>query len=609
VLDEQNAAMVADICRQLDGMPLAIELAAARMNSLSLEQIIARLHDRLHFLTTGSRTAPQRQQTLRATLDWSYELLSESERLVFERLAVFAGGLTLEAAEGIVEGATERRREGETSSTQHSDSPTLFLDTLTHLVDKSLLTFHPAPDEPRYRMLETIRQYALEKLTERGTVADARDCHLDYFCELAERAEPQLQSTGQVMWFNRLESELDNVRAALDWTLAPGDVTGARTTAGLRLAAALLSFWDSRGYPYEGIERLKFLLAQAEQLGLADRACAKALHSLGAMEWGRGRHTEARVHLERALALGHILGDQWIIADALRNLGSVLIAQGEFARGIPLLEQSTAVWQRMGKQGIHGLGWSLTALGGAAMLSGDYARAQTALEEAEQLFARVDNKNYLAYVLRRLSQIALHQNDPARAQQLVRQSLQLNIQVSSQRGIAACVAVMAAVALKQEQPLRAAKFLGAASSLIEQMGERLTPVDQVEFEGTLSQTQARLGGATFDSAFAQGQAQSSDQIIREALAFGESEPPESPRAARRRARTEFGGLTAREREVAALIAQGSSNREIAAALIVGLKTVEAHISHIFSKLGFTSRAQIAAWAVDKELAPPPQVEL
>jgi non-specific serine/threonine protein kinase len=435
----------------------------------------------------------------------------------------------------------------------------------------------------------------------RGSVAEARDAHLAYFCELGERAEPELQGTGQVAWFNRLERELGNVRAALNWASAPGNNTDERTAAGLRLAASLLSFWDSRGYPYEGIERLSLLLAQAEALGMADATCARALHSLGALEWGRGQHAQARVHLERALALGHILGDPRITADALRNLGSVLIAQGEFESGVPLLKQSIAVWRRMGETGLHGLGWSLTALGGAEMLSGDYALAQTALQEAEHLFERVDNKNYLAYVRRRLGQIALHLNDVEHAEQLCRQSLQLNLNISSQRGIAAGVGVLAGIAQAQGHALRAAMLLGAAQSLLDSMGERLAPVDQREFDATHALTRTRLGAAPFDTAFAEGYALLPEQIVGQALTIGQPVSSDAARAWRQHDKHKFGGLTSRERQVAALIAVGSSNREIAAALFVGLKTVEAHISHILNKLGFSSRAQIAAWAVEKGL--------
>jgi non-specific serine/threonine protein kinase len=408
-----------------------------------------------------------------------------------------------------------------------------------------------------------------------------------------------------------------------------------RTTMGLRLAAALLSFWDSRGYAHEGIERLNRLLAQAERLGLAETsslheaqgkrfdsrsggtssseeslsaslACAKALHALGALYWGLGRHAEAQSRLERALALGRALGDQDIIAHALRMLGSVNIGQGNADAGIPLLEQSVGIWRTLGEEGSHGLGWSLTALGGAALLRGDYERAHDCLFEAQHLFERSGNTNYLAYVRRRLGQVALHRGDLERATALCKDSLRLNLKISSRRGIAANLATFASVAHARRQPLVAARLFGAVSALLDELGERLTPVDEAEMESNRAEARAELGTVAFDEAFDKGRTQSLDSIVAEALAFtsrGHIEPARTPR---QRDKIKYGGLTSREREVAALIAQGKSNREIAEALVIGIKAVEAHVGRILNKLGFTSRAQIAAWAVDKGLAPPPQ---
>jgi predicted ATPase/DNA-binding CsgD family transcriptional regulator len=607
VLDERNVAIIASICRRLDGMPLAIELAAARTRTLSVEDIAARLDDRFRLLTTGSRTAPPRHQTLQATLDWSYDLLSESERDLFHRLAVFAGGFTLEAAEAVCSAGDLRR--------EH------VFNMLTYIVDKSLVTAEGEQGETRFRMLETVRQYALKRLDERGGHVEARDRHLDYFLQLAERAESELQGADQVAWFDRLERELGNLRAATEWAMTPGLQVKERTSAGLRLSAALLSFWDSRGYPYEGVECLNRLLAQAERLGLSDTsttlrpapteegaslACAKALHALGALYWGRGRHAEAHSHLERALALGRALGDQDIVAHALRMLGSVNIGQGHADTGIVLLEQSIVIWRALGEAGRYGLGWSLTALGGAALLRGDYDGARECLEEAERLFEQSGNTNYLAYVRRRLGQVALHRGDLERATALCKESLRLNLEVSSRRGIAASLATLASVARARGQSLIAARIYGAVSALLDELGERLTPVDEAELESNRAETRAELGAEAFDAVFVTGRAQYLDSIVAEALAFTKRGHIEPARTPRQRDKIKYGGLTAREREVAALIAQGKSNREIAEALVVGIKAVEAHVGRMLTKLGFSSRAQIAVWAVDKGLASPPQ---
>jgi non-specific serine/threonine protein kinase len=591
-LDERNIGVVAGICRRLDGMPLAIELAAARSRTLSIEQIAARLDDRFRLLVTGNRIAPPRQQTLQATLDWSYDLLPELERQLFQRLAVFAGGFTLEAAEDVCNGGDVRRER--------------IVDLLSLLADKSLLTVLTGQSETRFRMLETIRQYAYERLSERGTTVEARDRHLDYFLRLAERAEPELQGAAQVAWFDRLEAELDNLRAATEWAMTPGARMRERTTAGLCATAALLSFWDSRGYPYEGIERLNRLLAQAERLGLANLACARALHALGALYWGRGRHAEARACLARALALGRALGDQDIIAHTLRTLGSASIGEGDFDAGMRLLEESIRIWRGLGQPGNYGLAWSLTALGGAALLRGDYDRSRQCLEEAAQLFEQSDNKNYLAYVRRRLGQLALHQGDLDRATAMCKDSLRLNLDVSSRRGVAASLATCASVARSRGHTLVAARLFGAVAAMLDELGERLAPVDEAELESNRAGARAELGAAAFDAAFDNGRARSLDSSVAEARALTKRGHIEPARTPRQREKIKYGGLTAREREVAALIARGKSNREVAEALVVGIKAVEAHVGRILNKLGFTSRVQIAAWAVDKGLAPPPQ---
>lgn len=592
VLDKRNAAVVASICQRLDGMPLAIELAAARTRMLSVEQIAARLDDRFHLLTTGSRTAPARHQTLQDALDWSYDLLSEPERRLFEQLGIFAGGFALEAVEDVC-GSSGLPRDQ-------------ILDLLTQLVDKSLVLAEGGHDDARFRLLETIRQYALKRLTERGALAEARDRHLDYFLRLTERAEPELQGADQTAWFNRLERELANLRAATEWAMTLGPRMNERTAAGLRSASALLSFWDSRGYAHEGIERLNRLLAQAERLQLSDQAHAKALHTLGALYWGRGRHAEAQARLERALALGRALGDQHVVAHALRMLGSVNIGQGHADVGIGLLEQSIVIWRALGVDGRYGLGWSLTALGGAALLRGEYDRARGCLEEAERLFEQSGNTNYLAYVRRRLSQVAVRQGDLERATALCKDSLRLNLQVSSQRGIAANLATFASVAQARGQPLVAARLYGAVSALLDELGERLTPVDEAELQSNRAEARADLGAAAFDAAFDKGQTQPLNLIVAEALAFTQRGHIEPAHTQSQRDKLKYGGLTAREREVAALIAQGKSNRDIAGALVVSVKAIEAHVGRMLNKLGFSSRAQIATWAVDKGLAPPPQ---
>ncbi|MCA1554440.1 MAG: adenylate/guanylate cyclase domain-containing protein, partial [Chloroflexi bacterium] len=320
-----NAPAVAQICQRLDGIPLAIELAAARMKALSVEQVAARLDDRFRLLTGGSRTALPRQQTLRATMDWSYALVSEAERVLLRRLSVFAGGWTLEAAESVCSG----------QPLATSD----ILDLLVRLVDKSLVV----PDAQsegasRYRMLETIRQYAREKLSESDEGDRVRDRQLDYFMRLAEEAEPKIRSAEQMSWLHRLEAELENVRVALDWSGG-----GANIEKRLRLVAALDAFWGVRGHQTEGIEILRNLLARPEATART-LLRARALNTLSNLYWRIGNDHQGKIAADGALAIGRELHDTRTIADALLYLSNAKIWQRSDGEAQALLDQSLAMY-------------------------------------------------------------------------------------------------------------------------------------------------------------------------------------------------------------------------------------------------------------------------
>ena len=310
-----NASMVARVCHRLDGIPLAIELAAARVNVLSIEQIDSRLNDRFRLLTGGSRTAVPRQRTLKATVDWSYDLLSDSERQLLRRLSVFAGGWTMEAAEEVTSGNGCERED--------------VLDFLSRLIDKSLVNVDSDIDESRrYRFLETVRQYARERLLQSGEAERLGDRHLAFFQELVQRAEPELNRAGQVTWLNRLQREHDNLRLALEWCLASPE----RGEQSLELATALCWFWMKRGYFREGQEYLERALSAIGNAPSVLRA--KALMSLGSMTFFQGDFVRSRVLLEEAATLGRAAGDLSVVGFSLGMMAVALLEFGDIAGGV-----------------------------------------------------------------------------------------------------------------------------------------------------------------------------------------------------------------------------------------------------------------------------------
>ena len=310
----ENGGRIAEICRRLDGMPLAIELAAARVRSLSVEQIAERLDDRFHLLTAGSRTGPARQQTLAATLDWSYSLLSAKEKRVLQRLSVFAGGATIEAAEAVCTGRGVKSAE--------------VVDVLSHLVNKSLVTASmPEGSETRFRLLETVRQYALEKLEESGEGDETKSCLLNYLVNWAEEIELHPEGPEQYAWLNRLEAEHDNIRAALDWSQGSGE----EANAGLRLATIMGNFWKLRGYHTEGRVRLSAALAQkGAQRGTLERA--QALFQASDLAFFQSDYPVVRELAEQSLAISRELGvsGQKVVANAVEILAEVATETGDY---------------------------------------------------------------------------------------------------------------------------------------------------------------------------------------------------------------------------------------------------------------------------------------
>ncbi|HEY3476398.1 MAG TPA: tetratricopeptide repeat protein, partial [Anaerolineales bacterium] len=479
----------------------AIELAAARIKVLSVAEIASRLDDRFSLLTAGSRTAIPRHQTLRATIDWSYDLLTEPERILLRRLSVFAGGFTLEAAEAVCSQGMKR-----------SD----ILDLLGRLVDKSLVIVEAGSEfsGTRYRLLETIRQYALERLVEAGEASVIRDQHLDFYLNVAEKSEPHMGHESGI-WINRLDKDLDNIRAAMEWSTNSG-----KAAVALRMAGSLVYFWFywfAHGNLLSEWQH-RILLALSRPEGMERTlARAKALNALGFLYWADMYPTDRRVELEEALSIGRELGDPWNTATALRYLGLIASMQGNYMEARSFLEQSLEIWRSMGLEGRSGVSWTLTFLGDVALNQNESKEARSIFEAAVAILREIGDKNLLAYPVRRLGLLAWREKDFARAIAFCKESLSLNRELGDPRGVLACLAGFADIAVVQEKFARAAQIMAAVETQLAAMGMRLLPVDQMEYERNLADLRANFDEKALAKFWAKGKAMSLDDAIAFAL--------------------------------------------------------------------------------------------
>lgn len=492
-LTPRNTPAVSQICRQLDGLPLALELAAARTRHMPVETIAARLKDRFGFLTGGNYEAP-RQQRLRATLDWSYTLLSEPERAAFRRLAVFAGGFTLQAAEDIV---------GEPGET-HAGEPST-VDLLAQLIDKSLVLAEQRPEGLRYRLLETMRAYAHEQLLQSAEIGAVGARHMAHFLHLAEQAEAQLVGDKQIAWLETLVAEHANVRAAIDWATERGGVVAA-----LRLVTALRYFWRVRGYYAEGIDLLRGLLKHPSA---AERTTvrARALNAAGYLEFVRGQQARARELLDDALSIGRALGNRPVVAFALRYLSALANAQHSHAEARAYGEESLALYRSLGAT--NDIAGSSMYLGDIALAQGDDDRAEALYAESVAILRMQHNSISLPYPLRHLGYLALRRGQPDEAAALCEESLQLNSAVSDQQGVAACLVGLAASAAATGRFERAAHLLGHAEALLEALQTRLLPYDRTQHERVRDTVREELGDPAFAATFAVGRAMTIAQLL------------------------------------------------------------------------------------------------
>ena len=535
-LNLQNAPAVTEICARLDGLPLAIELAAARVKVLSPSSMRTRLASRLQFLTGGARDLPQRQQTLRAAIDWSYDLLNAAEQRLFRRLSVFVGGCTLEGVEAVCN--------------TKIDLDLDLLEGMASLVDKSLLQqVEQANGESRFVMLETIREYAREKLEASLEEAPTKRAHAAYYLVLAEEDATEESSAERAVWLERFALEHDNFRAALEWLTETGDAEW-----GLRLGAALFRFWETREYLAEGRDRLGKLLkivgAAAptkarvralfaagvlageqgdyfsadtlirESLDIArqlrdKQGVAVSLNALAVFARDRGDVAIAHSLFEESLVLWRELGDQKAVARSLSNLANVVEMQSDYSRARSLYTECLSIFQGLGDR--TGVAWSLNYQGDVARDQGDSAAARTLYEQGLAIFRELGDRWGIAGTLADLGNLEREEQNWPTALSLYRESLKIFLELEHKRGIARLLECFACSAAAQLQPERSLRLAGAAAALRQNIGAPLTSAEQVKLEANLNMSRRTLTNTAGTTAWFEGWTAPVDKAIKEVL--------------------------------------------------------------------------------------------
>jgi predicted ATPase/DNA-binding CsgD family transcriptional regulator len=619
-LTTQNALALAELCRRLDGLPLALELAAARTRTLPPAAILARLESRFDLLRGGRRDDPQRHQTLRAALAWSHELLTDAEKTIFRRLAVFAGGCSLESAEAVCDPAREL------------DAPVL--DLLEALLDKSLLKQEESAGEPRFSMLDSIRAFALAELDASGE-ADAIRMQLgEHLADLVALAAVELEGPRQLGWLARLDREIPNIRASLQFLAAQASGGDHHATdVGLRLGGDLWWWMHARG-TYAETRDLVLPLVQGSAEFPPSVARGRAIAGISVAAWGLGDFSTALREAEQsfriaeavgdepgacqalinvacegvsmgdfvsgreaatdALQRAQALGNEWKIAWSLTFLGMLDLAQGDPDASAMNFDAALRLRQRIGD--LFGEAWASNGLASVAMLRGDAAQAQQRFEHALDIFRQLGERPTMATILDALGQVALGRGELSLARQRFEETLVLYREMDSRRGIGIALHGLARVAAADGNSSLAVRLAGAASAAHAAGGSAIELIRTTgPMEEWLERAREQLGREAAEAAWEAGRATPVEQAVAEALA---AQP-----VPRRSTTDRSAGmpLTAREREVARLVAQGASNRQIAEALVIGERTAEAHVSNMLAKLGLSTRVQLATWAVARGL--------
>ena len=579
-LDAGNAASVLEICRRLDGLPLAIELAAAWLRVLSPAALLTRLERRLPLLTDGAPDQPVRLRTMRDAVAWSHDLLADDEQRLFRRLAVFVGGFTLDAADAVAGRGAEEPRSREEDGKAASRST---LDLLAGLTDKSLLQVEqPAAGEPRLMMLETVREFALERLDASGAEAATREAHAAHYLTLAEAAASDAGGASDGGWMRRLTAERPNLRAALDWFEQTG-----QAGAVLRMSGALWHYWYRLGDLAEGRARLERALAAAPQ-EIDPALRARALRGAGVLAWQSADYEQSRERLEAALTAYRELGDQTGIAWALNSLGCLCATLSDVEQAEASLSEALAIFRELDDAvGIANLTSNLGELAAAQdQHELAVARLGSGLAMWRDLGDRVGAVRAQVYLGRAL----LARGEAARAEAVLLDALAAIRDIDYKQILPAALRAVAQLATRRGDDVAAARWYGAADGVMEALGMELPAVRRGGHDRAVTTLRERLGEAAFAAAWAEGRADPAGVIA--ALVDRDD-------AAIAAVRTDdgLGGttrLTAREREVLLLLAQGRSDREIADALFVTRRTASKHVSAILAKLGVSSRATAAA---------------
>ena len=573
-LTPANAWDIARICQRLDGLPLAIELAAARTKVLSPHALLTHLATPLPLLSGGPRDAPARQRTMRDAIAWSYDVLTPDEQAVFRRLGTFVGGFTLDGAITVVGTAVM--------------SSVAVLDTVTSLVDRSLLAPMTDGPEPRFTMLETIREFAVEQLVSAGEAEAARRAHASYFRDLAEQAEPALRGAGQPVWIARLEVELPNLRAVLDWSLDGGDVE-----TGLRLAGALYWFWFLRNHVTEGrawFERARS--AGSHPAAAAGRAAAGA----ALLAWRAAEYEASKAYSEDALALFASCADEWGTAMIVHHLGHIaddLDHDGE--RAITLLSDSLEQFTALGDR--WGVAYSQRCL--AYMFAEhhrDYHRATPLLNAAAETFREIGDRWNLGVTLHMLADNARERQQWSAAIPFYQESLTNHWEERDALGVADALLRLAQIQVALGEMEMALRLFGCAEAQHERAGVRIREPIRAGSEQMIDAARAALGAERFSLVWQTGRSLSLAEAVTLALAL----EPRSEREDRRATQltpSRGSSLSARERDVLRLLVDGRSDREIAEALSIGVRTVHTHVAAILNKIGVSSRTAAATRAV------------
>jgi len=563
-VDSENVQLVSELVRRLEGLPLGIELAAAWCGVLSPADLSDRLSNRFRILTSRDRTMPSRHRSLRAAIDSSYDFLRPEERFLFRRLGMFVGGWNLESMEAVC-----------------GLQPGEGFEPLARLVDRSLAAMQPSTAVPtRYRMLGSLREYAVEKLSEAGELDSARSAFCAYFLHLAETAQLHIYEPAGARWLSVLDAERDNWRSALEFAVVedPG--------AAIRLAAALTPYWDFRGFYAEGRFRLSICVAAVAE---PSRPLAQSLRGLGLMAWAQGDHPYATRQVRRALAVANRLGDAAAAALALQQLAQIRFAAGDLTTARARLDRAIELARNAASQ--DALGLCLFRLGLIEMAEGRWQEAEELLRESIRLGRAADDSERVAVGSTYLGRVYLETNRLEQADATLRESMRLWRPHGSPRQIARILESMAAVAAERGENVHAAWLAGATLGLLERAGVKVAPPIDRDMD---SRVERALSAPGTSRPFAAGRLADIGAAMR--YAMGEEEK-QAPTAETAKPPSPFGaGLTKRQLAVARLVAQGLTNREIASRLYISDRTAEGHVEQVRNKLGFSSRAQVAAWA-------------